>query len=144
VEVTAACSRGKRVFPLAFTLLREWTTVPEGRILTDFSIPSTSTHSASQAIFDQANKSWCGAGCGLCFQLTSTGKSPCSTCGTGGASGQSIIVMVTNLCPNNGNAQWCPAVGGTNQYGYSAHFDIMSNGNFLWGECAVHDSQHPK
>jgi endoglucanase len=38
----------------------------------------------------------------------------------------SIIVMVTNLCPNNGNEQWCPAVGGTNQYGYSYHFDIMA------------------
>jgi endoglucanase len=34
--------------------------------------------------------------------------------------------MVTNLCPNNGNAQWCPAVGGANQYGYSYHFDIMA------------------
>ena len=34
--------------------------------------------------------------------------------------------MVTNLCPNNGNAQWCPVVGGTNQYGYSYHFDIMA------------------
>jgi endoglucanase len=33
--------------------------------------------------------------------------------------------MVTNLCPNNGNAVWCPTVGGTNQYGYSYHFDIM-------------------
>jgi endoglucanase len=38
----------------------------------------------------------------------------------------SIIVMVTNLCPNNGNEQWCPAVGGTNQYGFSYHFDIMA------------------
>jgi len=34
--------------------------------------------------------------------------------------------MITNLCPNNGNAQWCPTVGGTNQYGYSYHFDIMA------------------
>jgi endoglucanase len=36
--------------------------------------------------------------------------------------------MVTNLCPNNGNEQWCPAVGGTNQYGYGYHFDIMAQG----------------
>jgi endoglucanase len=34
--------------------------------------------------------------------------------------------MITNLCPNNGNAQWCPAVGGTNEYGYSYHFDIQA------------------
>ena len=34
--------------------------------------------------------------------------------------------MVTNLCPYNGNAQWCPQPGGTNQYGYSYHFDIMA------------------
>ena len=40
-------------------------------------------------------------------------------------------MMVTNLCPNNGNAQWCPAVGGTNQYGYSYHFDIMAQSEVL-------------
>lgn len=34
--------------------------------------------------------------------------------------------MVTNLCPNNGNEVWCPTVGGTNQFGYSYHFDIMA------------------
>jgi hypothetical protein len=32
--------------------------------------------------------------------------------------------MVTNLCPYNGNEEWCPPVGGTNQYGHSYHFDI--------------------
>ncbi|KAI1323660.1 glycoside hydrolase [Xylariaceae sp. FL0255] len=84
------------------------------------------TAAGSQALFDENNASWCGAGCGTCYQLTSTGSAPCSTCGEGGDAGQSIIVMVTNLCPNNGNAQWCPAVGGTNEYGYSYHFDIMA------------------
>lgn len=34
--------------------------------------------------------------------------------------------MVTNLCPYNGNQQWCPQVGATNNYGYSYHFDIMA------------------
>ena len=59
--------------------------------------------------------------------MTSTGSSPCGIdCGTGGVAGQSIIVMLTNLCPNEGNAEWCPAVGGTNEYGYSYHFDIMT------------------
>ncbi|KZV86583.1 hypothetical protein EXIGLDRAFT_653052 [Exidia glandulosa HHB12029] len=99
------------------------------------------TAAASQSIFDSSGSSWCGSGCGKCFQLTSTGKAPCSTCGAGGAAGQSIIVMVTNLCPNNGNAQWCPTVGGKNQYGFSAHFDIMSNGNFLWDNAVVNYTQ---
>lgn len=71
------------------------------------------TAAGSQALFDAANSasSWCGAGCGTCYQLTSTGAAPCAACGTGGVSGQSITVMVTNLCPYNGNAQWCPQVG---------------------------------
>ena len=89
------------------------------------------TAAASQALYDSSGLSWCGTGCGKCYQLTSTGNSPCSSCGTGGASGKSIIVMVTNLCPNNGNAQWCPTVGGTNQYGYSYHFDIMAQSEVL-------------
>ncbi|KAJ5619200.1 glycosyl hydrolase family 45 protein [Penicillium lagena] len=84
------------------------------------------TAAGSQALFDTAGASWCGGGCGKCYNLTSTGSSPCNGCGTGGDAGESIIVMVTNLCPNNGNAQWCPTVGGTNQYGYSYHFDIMA------------------
>lgn len=71
------------------------------------------TAAGSQALFDAANSasSWCGAGCGTCYQLTSTGAAPYAACGTGGVSGQSITVMVTNLCPYNGNAQWCPQVG---------------------------------
>jgi len=96
------------------------------------------TAAASQSIYDTSNLSWCGSGCGKCYKLTSTGAAPCSTCGSGGASGQSIIVMVTNLCPNNGNAQWCPTVGGTNQYGYSYHFDIMASSEVL-GDNAVVD-----
>ncbi|KAL6792682.1 glycoside hydrolase family 45 protein [Trichoderma sp. SZMC 28012] len=96
------------------------------------------TAAGSQAFFDTAGASWCGAGCGKCYQLTSTGEAPCSSCGKGGVAGQSIIVMVTNLCPNNGNAQWCPVVGGTNQYGYSYHFDIMAQ-NEIFGDNVVVD-----
>ncbi|KAL7902889.1 non-ribosomal peptide synthetase [Trichoderma sp. SZMC 28014] len=96
------------------------------------------TAAGSQALYDTAGASWCGAGCGKCYNLTSTGESPCSSCGTGGVAGQSIIVMVTNLCPNNGNAQWCPTVGGTNQYGYSYHFDIMAQ-NEVFGDNVVVD-----
>jgi hypothetical protein len=46
--------------------------------------------------------------------------------------------MVTNLCPNNGNAQWCAAPGGTNQYGYSYHFDIMAQSE-VFGDNPVVD-----
>lgn len=84
------------------------------------------TAAGSQALFDTAGATWCGAGCGKCYNLTSTGSSPCNGCGLGGVAGESIIVMVTNLCPYNGNQQWCPEVGGTNEYGYSYHFDIMA------------------
>ncbi|KAI0476061.1 RlpA-like double-psi beta-barrel-protein domain-containing protein-containing protein [Xylariaceae sp. FL0804] len=82
------------------------------------------TAAGSPALFGDG--SWCGSGCGTCYQLTSTGNAPCSTCGTGGDAGQSITVMVTNLCPNAGNAQWCPEAGATNEYGYGYHFDIMA------------------
>jgi len=34
--------------------------------------------------------------------------------------------MVTNLCPHNGNEQWCAAVGGTNAFGYPVHFDLRN------------------
>ncbi|KAK1249601.1 hypothetical protein MKX08_009604 [Trichoderma sp. CBMAI-0020] len=96
------------------------------------------TAAGSQALYDTAGASWCGAGCGKCYNLTSTGEPPCTSCGTGGVAGQSIIVMVTNLCPNNGNAQWCPTVGGTNQYGYSYHFDIMAQSE-VFGDNVVVD-----
>jgi len=98
------------------------------------------TAAGSQALFDSGGSSWCGAGCGKCFQLTSTGVAP-SGQGTGGAAGQSIIVMVTNLCPTNGNAMWCPPPGQSNQFGFSVHFDIMSNGNFIWDNAIVNYTQ---
>lgn len=63
------------------------------------------TAAASTSLFGSAT--WCGSGCGTCFKLTSTGSAP-SGQGTGGAAGSSITVMVTNLCPYNGNEKWCP------------------------------------
>ncbi|KIN08131.1 glycoside hydrolase family 45 protein [Oidiodendron maius Zn] len=96
------------------------------------------TAAGSQALFDTSGLSWCGSGCGKCYSLTSTGNAPCSSCGTGGAAGETIIVMVTNLCPYNGNAQWCPQPGGTNQYGYSYHFDIMAQSE-VFGDNPVVD-----
>ncbi|KAF3771436.1 family 45 glycoside hydrolase [Cryphonectria parasitica EP155] len=88
------------------------------------------TAAGSQALFDTSDATWCGAGCGVCYELTSTGEAP-SGQGTGGATGESIVVMVTNLCPNSGNAEWCPVVGGTNEFGYEYHFDIMASSSAL-------------
>ncbi|KUI52721.1 Endoglucanase-5 [Cytospora mali] len=96
------------------------------------------TAAGSQALFGSDGSTWCGSGCGVCYNLTSTGSSACSSCGTGGVEGESIIVMVTNLCPNDGNSQWCPDVGGTNEYGYSYHFDIMAQSE-VFGDNVVAD-----
>lgn len=54
----------------------------------------TYTAAGSPAIFGSGT--WCGSGCGSCYQLTSTGTAP-SGQGTGGGAGTSIIVMITNL-----------------------------------------------
>jgi len=52
-----------------------------------------------------------------------------------------IVVMITNLCPNNVNQQWCPNPGNTNQYGYGAHFDLLDTGGLVdaigWNNPAV-------
>lgn len=46
--------------------------------------------------------------------------------------GETITVMITNLCPAQGNAQWCSV---PDQYGFGAHFDIMSQaGPGGWSE----------
>lgn len=68
------------------------------------------TAAASQALFGESGSSWCGAGCGTCYNLTSTGSAPKGE-STGDNAGDSIIVMVTNLCPHDSNEQWCPKVG---------------------------------
>ena len=89
------------------------------------------TAAASQAIFDSSGGSWCGPACGICFNLTSTGKPPCSTCGSPGPVGKRITVLITNLCPHKGNEQWCPTVGGVNQYNRSYHFDLYTQAPLL-------------
>ncbi|KAK2074193.1 hypothetical protein P8C59_008417 [Phyllachora maydis] len=106
--------------------------------------PGVYTAAGSQALFDQTGSTWCGLDCGLCYNLTSTGSSPCDTCGgggspeRGGSAGQSIIVMVTNLCPYNGNQQWCPEPGDSNVYGFQYHFDIMAQAE-VFGDNVVVD-----
>ena len=82
------------------------------------------TAAGSQHLFDTGSSSWCGSGCGKCYKLTNTGALGAVGQGTCAGAGQSITVMVTNLCPAVGNTQWCNQP--TNEYGFEAHFDIMS------------------
>ncbi|KAG8998431.1 hypothetical protein FRB94_006899 [Tulasnella sp. JGI-2019a] len=94
------------------------------------SLSGVYTAAGSPSIFGSGT--WCGSGCGKCYTLSSTGVSPPGQ-GTGSKTPSSILVVVTNLCPNAGNANWCPVAGSVNAYGYSAHFDINSgsgNGGF--------------
>jgi endoglucanase len=129
------CSAGRSVSPIHVS--------PAAALTNPQLSPASGVYTAagSQALYDASGLSWCGAGCGKCYQLTSTGNAPCSSCGTGGAAGQSIIVMVTNLCPNNGNAQWCANPGGTNQYGFEYHFDIMAQSEVLGDNPVVNFSE---
>ncbi|XP_069126222.1 endoglucanase-like [Argopecten irradians] len=88
---------------------------------------------ANQMFFDSGHQTWCGAKCGHCVRLTTTGG---WVDGQGGytSEGQSKIFMVTNLCPAvYPNMAWCaqsqaPWDGGTNTFGYAYHFDLENGG----------------
>jgi len=88
------------------------------------------TAAASQKIFDPSGSSWCGVGCGSCWEITPTGD--CPTGGSCATNRNSIVIMVTNLCPNDGNEQWCPNPGAVNEYGYPQHFDLMDPNMAGW------------
>ena len=77
------------------------------------------TAAASSSVFGQGG--WCGHGCGECLLVTPTGgfidgqgSAPRNTKGQ--------IVLVSNLCPADGNQQWCSS---PNHFGYTTHFDLM-------------------
>ena len=90
------------------------------------------TAAGSQTLFGGSG-SWCGSGCGKCYQLTNVGSIAASGQGGCTGAGDTITVMVTNLCPANGNEQWCSQP--SNQFGYGAHFDIMSkDGPLGWSK----------
>nr|BAH23793.1 endo-1,4-beta-glucanase [Corbicula japonica] len=82
---------------------------------------------ASQHLFDPGLKTWCGAQCGKCVKLTTTGGFVDGQ-GSHVAEGQSHVFMITNLCPNEWpNLSWCSQSsqsGYKNHYGYSEHFDL--------------------
>ncbi|KAI9675686.1 MAG: hypothetical protein M1817_001053 [Caeruleum heppii] len=83
------------------------------------------TAAGSQKLYDAGGASWCGSGCGSCYSLTNTGERAGGAPGNteGGPKGETIMVMLTNLCPAAGNDEWCSLP--TNKHGMGAHFDIM-------------------
>ena len=102
-----------------------WQTSPADRVF---------TAAGSQNLFDSSSSSWCGNGCGKCYELTNVGHVAATGQGRCTGGGDSIIVMITNLCPADGNEVWCSQP--KNQYGYRTHFDIMNGdgGPMGWGE----------
>ena len=96
------------------------------------------TAAGSQNLFGGSG-SWCGSGCGQCYELTNSGYIAAEGQGSCTGAGDTITVMITNLCPANGNAQWCSQP--TDQYGYGAHFDILSqNGPAGWSKSSLPSS----
>ena len=94
------------------------------------------TAAGSQNLFGGSG-SWCGSGCGTCYELTNTGSIAADGQGDCTGAGDTITVLVSNLCPANGNEQWCSV---PNQFSYPAHFDIMSqDGPQGWSKPPVLD-----
>ncbi|KAK3171287.1 hypothetical protein OEA41_003371 [Lepraria neglecta] len=65
----------------------------------------------------------CGSGCGVCYELQTTGVNAYNG---GVGPGSSITVMVVDACHNNNGApNWCTsATGGPDDFGCIVHFDI--------------------
>jgi hypothetical protein len=79
----------------------------------------------SQNLYGAGPGAGAGPACGTCWQVTGETDSsgnPLTNAGT------SIIVMVNNLCPAQGNPL-CAQNGltGTNQYGANVNFDLCSD-----------------
>ena len=77
------------------------------------------TAAVSQLTFGSAPGLGPGDACGRCFALTGN-RDPYSPAYSG-PFGQSIIVKVTDLCPIQGNQEWCGQTQGnpTNQHSQS-------------------------
>ncbi|KAL5513025.1 hypothetical protein ACEPAH_3423 [Sanghuangporus vaninii] len=67
-----------------------------------------------------------GDACGRCFALTANAD-PYSPAFTGPFN--SIVVKVTDLCPKDGNEEWCGQTTSstTDEHGMSAHFDLCED-----------------
>lgn len=79
----------------------------------------------SQNIFGVGPGAGAGPACGTCWKLTGETDSSGNALSN---SGTSIVVMVNNLCPAQGNPL-CSQSGltGTNQYGANVNFDLCSD-----------------
>lgn len=79
----------------------------------------------------------CGSACGTCYKLTNQGYGPVANSGASPAfKGDTVVVMITNLCPAADNQEWCSS---PNRYNYDQHFDMGSDGNSPngWGNVVV-------
>ncbi|GJE97752.1 endoglucanase V-like protein [Phanerochaete sordida] len=84
------------------------------------------TAAMNQLSFGSAPGLGAGDACGRCFALTGT-HDPFSPSFTGPF--HSVVVKVTDLCPVQGNAEWCGQTEShpTNQHGEGVHFDICED-----------------
>merc|ERR1719334_634245 len=116
---------------------------------TSFWTKSSYTAALNCMYLDPSNPtlSWCPNHCGKCFKLCATGGTTSGALPSSSASSQCITVQITNRCGDgykaSHEAQWCrqemtpsqcQANPGqcasnrlnTNNYGYSAHFDLQN------------------
>ncbi|KAH9849936.1 endoglucanase V-like protein [Lenzites betulinus] len=84
------------------------------------------TAAVSQLAFGSAPGLGPGDACGRCFAVTAT-QDPYSPAYTGPF--HTIIVKVTDLCPLQGNQEWCGQSQSNpdNQHGAPVHFDICED-----------------
>ena len=69
-----------------------------------------------------------GPACGTCYKLTVD-----STASGQREASKTITVTVNNLCPAQGNEQWCSmGSNGTNSYGAQVHFDLVWHYNLFF------------
>ncbi|KAI0773273.1 endoglucanase V-like protein [Trametes elegans] len=84
------------------------------------------TAAVSQLAFGSGPGLGPGDACGRCFAVSASADpySPAY-----GGPFQTIVVKVTDLCPAQGNEEWCGQSTGdpTNQHGASVHFDICED-----------------
>jgi hypothetical protein len=80
---------------------------------------------ASQNLFGVGPGAGAGPACGTCWKLTGQTDSSGNKLSNAGTS---IVVMINNLCPADGNPL-CSQNGlsGTNQYGANVNFDLCSD-----------------
>ncbi|RDB23946.1 Endoglucanase-5 [Hypsizygus marmoreus] len=84
------------------------------------------TAAINQLAFGSAPGAGAGDACGRCFAVTGTAD-PFSPAYTGPF--HSIVVKVTDLCPVDGNVEWCGqrTSSPNNQHGKPFHFDICQD-----------------